>query len=90
MLAGLPVVSTVHSGIPEVVEHGRTGWLVPEHDIAGMADGVLHILNDRSLAMAMGQAGKARIMEEYSKARHLSVLRTLLHDGADVRLPDGP
>ncbi len=78
MLAGLPVVSTVHSGIPEVVEHGRSGWLVPEHDIAGMAEGVLRILNDRSLAVQMGRAGRAQIAAKHSRAQHVSVLKGLI------------
>ncbi|WP_235786558.1 glycosyltransferase, partial [Salmonella enterica] len=34
---GIPVVSTVHSGIPELVEAGKSGWLVPEHDTQALA-----------------------------------------------------
>lgn len=37
MAVGLPVVSTVHSGIPELVEAGKSGWLVPENDAQALA-----------------------------------------------------
>ena len=38
MATALPVISTRHSGIPEAVEDGITGFLVEEHDVRGMAE----------------------------------------------------
>jgi colanic acid/amylovoran biosynthesis glycosyltransferase len=38
MAVGIPVVSTVHSGIPELIDAGRSGWLVPEYDATALAD----------------------------------------------------
>ncbi|MEJ5071360.1 colanic acid biosynthesis glycosyltransferase WcaL [Enterobacter ludwigii] len=38
MAVGIPVVSTVHSGIPELIDAGESGWLVPENDAASLAD----------------------------------------------------
>jgi colanic acid/amylovoran biosynthesis glycosyltransferase len=38
MAVGIPVVSTVHSGIPELIESGESGWLVPENDATALAD----------------------------------------------------
>ncbi|EKR7174011.1 TPA: colanic acid biosynthesis glycosyltransferase WcaL [Escherichia coli] len=38
MAVGIPVVSTVHSGIPELIESGKSGWLVPENDAVALAD----------------------------------------------------
>ncbi|UPG88082.1 glycosyltransferase [Luteibacter aegosomaticola] len=37
MAAGVPCLSTLHSGIPELIENGRSGWLVPERDAAALA-----------------------------------------------------
>lgn len=37
MAVGIPVVSTVHSGIPELIEAGKSGWLVPENDAQALA-----------------------------------------------------
>lgn len=38
MAVGIPVVSTVHSGIPELINAGESGWLVPENDARTLAD----------------------------------------------------
>ena len=38
MAVGIPVVSTQHSGIPELIEAGQSGWLVPEYDVQALAD----------------------------------------------------
>lgn len=51
--AGLPVVSTIHSGIPEIVENGKTGFLVQEFDFIGMAEKLALLLNDIELYKRM-------------------------------------
>ncbi len=38
MAVGIPVISTLHSGIPELIDAGRSGWLVPEYDAVALAD----------------------------------------------------
>ncbi|WP_242664942.1 glycosyltransferase [Geobacillus zalihae] len=42
MASGLPVVSTNHAGIPELIEHKRTGYLAPERDDLELANGLEH------------------------------------------------
>lgn len=51
--SGRPVVSTVHGGIPEYVEDGRTGLLVPEDDVDALAGAVVRLLDDRSQAQRL-------------------------------------
>jgi len=77
--ASLPVVSTFHAGIPDVILDGITGILVPETDIDKMADAMLTLLNDKELARKMGRAGRERIKSEYSMERYINVLKTLLY-----------
>jgi glycosyltransferase involved in cell wall biosynthesis len=48
--SGLPVVTTDAGGIPYIVRHEETGWMVPRGDHAGMAAGALRLLADSSLA----------------------------------------
>ncbi|MBV9484418.1 MAG: glycosyltransferase [Frankiaceae bacterium] len=55
--SGRPVVSTQHGGIPEYVATGTTGLLVPEADPGALGDAVIRVLQDRSLAMSLGEAG---------------------------------
>ena len=56
---GLPVVSTDAGGIPDMVEHGVTGLLVPAGDADAMAREICRVLDDRTLAQSLVQAGLA-------------------------------
>lgn len=66
MAAGLPVVSTLHSGIPEAVQDGETGFLVAEHDAGAMAARTLELLKDSKLAANMGAAGRRRVETKFT------------------------
>ena len=61
-LMEMPVVSTFHNGIPEHVVNGKTGHLVREWDIQGMADAMLQLAKDPIKGKAMGQAGRKNIL----------------------------
>jgi colanic acid/amylovoran biosynthesis glycosyltransferase len=75
---GLPVVSTYHAGIPEIILSGKTGFLVKEHDIEGMANYILNLLDDDQLAITMGQAATKHIQENYSLEKQIASLHTVL------------
>jgi glycosyltransferase involved in cell wall biosynthesis len=60
MAFGLPVVATAVGGIPELVQHGRTGWLVPPRDVTALADRIGALLLDTEQRRAMGAAGQER------------------------------
>lgn len=57
MASGVPIVSTDVGGVPYLVQHGRTAWLVAPRDADAMADAVLRLLCDRAQADAMICAG---------------------------------
>ena len=69
MLAGLPVVATRVSAVPEVVADGETGMLVEPGDVAGVAEVLGALLADSGRATALGEAGRRRAREEFSVAR---------------------
>jgi len=77
MALGKPVVATTVGGCPEVVEDGRTGWLVPPGDAPALAGAVLRLLEDAPAARAMGARGAARVRAEFSLARMVDALQTL-------------
>lgn len=64
--SGLPVVSTVHNGIPEVVLHGRTGLLGPEGDIDTMARHIADLAADPARWTAMGRAGRTHVEQHFT------------------------
>jgi len=72
--AGLPVVSTLHAGIPDVIINGVTGFLVKEHDVDGMAESMIKLLDEPAKAEEMGRKGSAFIKEYFMLDRHLNIL----------------
>jgi glycosyltransferase involved in cell wall biosynthesis len=69
MLAGLPVVATRVSAVPEVVADGETGVLVEPGDDAAVAGALAELLADPDRARALGEAGRRRAQAEFSVAR---------------------
>jgi glycosyltransferase involved in cell wall biosynthesis len=65
MLAGLPVVATRVSSLPELVTDGETGFLVPADDASALARALARALERPEL----GQAGRLRAQREFSVAR---------------------
>jgi glycosyltransferase involved in cell wall biosynthesis len=66
MAAGLPVVATAVGGTPEVVVHEETGMLVPSRSPGPFADMLGELTRDRSRRIAMGHAGRARVLERFT------------------------
>jgi colanic acid/amylovoran biosynthesis glycosyltransferase len=63
---GLPVVSTFHSGIPEIVEDGVSGYLVAEHDVDALAHRLMTLLNHPEQRKCMGQAGRKIVGQRFN------------------------
>jgi glycosyltransferase involved in cell wall biosynthesis len=68
MEAGVPVVASRVSGIPEVVEGGVTGWLVPPEDPEALAAALAQVLGDPEEARRRGEAGRRRVEERFRPA----------------------
>lgn len=79
--SGLPVVSTFHADIPEVVREGETGLLAPERDIRGLATALKRLEADPELAARLGRRGRERMGEEYENKRQAERLE-MLYDEA--------
>jgi len=75
MAATLPVVSTWHSGIPSLVDDGRTGMLVAPRDSSAIADRLAQLADDGELRVAMGRAGRARFERQFTISTHIERMR---------------
>jgi colanic acid/amylovoran biosynthesis glycosyltransferase len=62
---GLPVVSTLHSGIPELIKHGETGLLSKERDIGGISNNLLTIINNYNEANRMSETGYKHLLQNF-------------------------
>lgn len=82
MACGLPIVATAVGGLPEVVQHGRTGLLAPRGDAAELARAMETLLLDEALRTSFGRSGRLRAETDYSIAamvrRHEEVFIQLL------------
>ncbi|MGB3297302.1 MAG: glycosyltransferase [Phormidesmis sp.] len=88
MALGLPVVSTYHGGIPELVEHDISGLLVPERDASAIAQALFTLIESPERWAAMGQAGRAYVETHYGldtlNDRLLDLYQELLQSDVDI------
>lgn len=66
--AGVPVVSTRHAGIPDVVADGETGFLVEESDAEALSARLRDLLTEGELRARMGRAARSRVLREHDTA----------------------
>lgn len=82
MAAGVPVVATQIAGVSELVENGVSGYLVPPGDAVSLANGIDKLLNDHQLRIVLGQAGRAKVEQEFNihheAARLYNVMKNAL------------
>lgn len=72
--SGVPAIGTLHGGIPDIIDHGETGFMVPERDAASIAKHLIALLNNHDLRAQMGIAARRKMEQEYniiSRVKHL-------------------
>ena len=80
MAMGIPAVSTAISGIPELIENGVNGLLVPEKNPAALAAAINTLLQHGELARRLGLAGRARVEREFDAQRNVEKIGALLRE----------
>ncbi len=78
--AGMPVVAQATAGVPAVVEHGRTGLLTPDGDVAAYAAAIRDLFSDDAKRKAYGQAARSFVLDERALAPASRRLAQLLKD----------
>ena len=66
---GLPVISTFHTGIPEVIVDGKSGFLVPERDVNALAEKLEYLIEHPNLWPKMGRYGRKFVEERYNSKK---------------------
>ena len=82
MALSRPVVATNVGGIPEMIEDGVTGLLVPPREPRPLADAIVRLLTDHPLADTMGRAGHDLVHQRFCIERMVEAIQTLYDEGA--------
>ena len=87
MSTGLPVLATLHGGIPEAVTHGVSGLLVPERDDAGLTHGLLRLASQPALYAGFSEAAAQSVRAEFEQEAAIARLESF-YDEARDRFPE--
>jgi glycosyltransferase involved in cell wall biosynthesis len=89
MACGLPVAATTGGALPEVVEDGVTGILVPPGDAPALAQAMRTLMGDTDLRRRMGQAGRERVLEKFSWRKAALETEAVYHEALGGRPASG-
>lgn len=80
MAMGLPVVTIDVPGLNQIARNEREGLLYPENDLPKLRAAILQLVDDPALAQRLGQAGRARVVENFSWQKHAELLEGVLEE----------
>lgn len=63
--SGVPVIATWHAGLPEIVDDGKTGFLVSERNSEKLADRIITLLDNSTLRLQFGRAGRLKMKRDF-------------------------
>ncbi|MEP6912459.1 MAG: glycosyltransferase family 4 protein [bacterium] len=86
MACGTPILAAVSGGIPELVDHGKNGWLIPQGDEQALATAIVHLGGQPALRLALAEQGKRHMASHFSAERYLSELQDFYCTIADRTL----
>lgn len=77
MAVALPCVATSVGSVPELLDRGRAGLIVPPGDEEGMATAIARVVHDEGLRRTLGEAARRRVLERYSERRMFDAYEAL-------------
>lgn len=77
MATGLPIVSTLHGGIPELVANESEGLLVPEKNVKLLAEKIMYLIENPSLRSEMGERGRTKVENHFDSSKQVSKLESI-------------
>ncbi|WHH58362.1 glycosyltransferase [Petroclostridium sp. X23] len=77
MATGMPVVSTYHSGIPDLVKDGENGFLVPEKDADRLANRLIYLIDHPEIWESMGQWGRKHVEKNFDRFKQTKKLEEI-------------
>jgi colanic acid/amylovoran biosynthesis glycosyltransferase len=80
--AGVVPIGTLHGGIPEIIDEGRTGFLVPERDVGALAARLRLLVSDAELRRTMAQTARASMAERFDVRERVASLERIYDEVA--------
>jgi len=80
MAGGLPVVTTRHGGIPEVITDGKNGLLCDEKDAGAVADTLMRLAGDSDLYRTLSKNASVSVREQFSREQQVAAIEKIYHE----------
>ncbi len=87
MASGTPVLAAVSGGIPELIEHGKNGWLLPRRDEQSLAAAILELSRQPELRAQLADQGRQHITAHFSASQYINKVLAFYHAQVDSRSP---
>ena len=84
MACGIPVLAASVDGIPEIIAHGKNGWLVPPRDQPALAAAIVHLTREAELGRRLAQQGRQDV-KNFAADRYMAELQSFYHASGDVK-----
>ena len=85
MATGLPVAATLHGGIPEAIEHGCSGWLVPEEDHIALSNAMQEITSSPRALIEMGWRAREAVVRRFEQEAQARLLELFYEEAIAMR-----
>jgi glycosyltransferase involved in cell wall biosynthesis len=86
MACGTPVLATAVDGIPEIINSGEDGWLVPPGDKSALVAGIVHLVCQRGLAASLSAGGREKVRARFTAERYMTEIQEF-YEGSKVQSP---
>jgi L-malate glycosyltransferase len=85
MACGTAVLAAAVDGIPEIIEHGKNGWLIPPRDERKLAETIVNLGTQPTLRERLAEEGKLTVAARFSANRYMEELQAFYHLEADLK-----
>jgi L-malate glycosyltransferase len=80
MASGVPVLATPTGGTPELIEHGRNGWLVPLRDEDRLVSAIIKLIGERELSAQLAKQARERITSRFGMDQYISEIQNFYRE----------
>jgi len=80
MASGIPAIATAAGGVPEIIQHLETGYLIEPRSSASIENAIKHLMTDNDLSRRLAESGRTRAVQVYDSKIYFAKVQNLIHD----------